>query len=119
MDVKNVSVIGAGTMGNGIAQVFAHHGFDVVMIDVKDEFVRRGLGAIDKNLDRLVKKGTIDDKTKALILGRIKGSTSVRDASAADVVVEAAIEDFGVKAKIVKELDVAMGGKRTPSCALV
>ncbi|RJR28072.1 MAG: 3-hydroxybutyryl-CoA dehydrogenase [Candidatus Latescibacterota bacterium] len=105
MDVKTVAVIGAGTMGNGIAQVFAHHGLDVVMVDVKDEFVARGIGAIDKSLGRLVKKETIDEKTKAGILGRIKGTTKLADAAPADLVVEAALEDFGTKTAVFKELD--------------
>ncbi len=105
MNVKTVAVVGAGTMGNGIAQVFAHHGVGVVMIDIKDEFVQRGIGAIDKSLGRLVKKEAIDEKTKGIILGRIKGSTSLRDAAGADLVVEAALEDFGTKTKIMKELD--------------
>lgn len=105
MDVKKVAVIGAGTMGNGIAQVFAHHGYDVVMVDVKDEFVQRGIGAIDKSLGRLVKKAVIDDATKAAILGRIAGTTKLADAARADLVIEAALEDFAVKTKILKELD--------------
>lgn len=105
MDVKKVAVIGAGTMGNGIAQVFAHHGYDVVMVDVKDEFVKRGIGAIDKSLGRLVKKEVIDEKTKAAILGRITGTTKLADAATAALVVEAALEDFAVKTKILKELD--------------
>lgn len=105
MDVKKVAVIGAGTMGNGIAQVFAHHGYDVVMVDVKDEFVKRGIGAIDKSLGRLVKKEVIDESAKAAILGRIAGTTKLADAAMADLVVEAALEDFAVKTKILKELD--------------
>ncbi len=105
MNVKNVAVIGAGTMGNGIAQVFAHHGYDVVMVDIKDEFVKKGLGAIDKSLGRLVKKEVIDEKTKGAILGRIKGSINLADAAAADLVIEAALEDFAVKTNILKELD--------------
>jgi 3-hydroxybutyryl-CoA dehydrogenase len=105
MDVKTVAVIGAGTMGNGIAQVFAHNGFGVVMIDIKDEFVARGISAIDKSLGRLVMKEAIDEKTKGAILARIKGSTNVRDAAGADLVVEAALEDFETKIAIMKELD--------------
>jgi 3-hydroxybutyryl-CoA dehydrogenase len=92
-------------MGNGIAQVFAHNGFGVVMIDIKDEFVARGISAIDKSLGRLVKKEAIDEKTKGAILARIKGSTNVRDAAGADLVVEAALEDFETKIAIMKELD--------------
>jgi len=105
MDIKKVAVIGAGTMGNGIAQVFAHHGYAVVMIDVKDEFVQRGIGAIDKSLGRLAKKELIDEKTKSEILGRVRGSTSLKDAASADLVVEAVLEDFAAKTKVFKELD--------------
>jgi 3-hydroxybutyryl-CoA dehydrogenase len=109
MEVKKVAVIGAGTMGNGIAQVFAHHGYPVVMIDVKNEFVQRGMGAVEKSLSRLVKKEVIDDRTKAEVLGRIKGSTSLKDAASVDLVVEAVLEDFAVKTKVFKELDALLG----------
>jgi 3-hydroxybutyryl-CoA dehydrogenase len=105
MEVKKVAVIGAGTMGNGIAQVFAHHGYPVVMIDIKDEFVQRGLGAIEKSLARLVKKEAIDEKTKGEVLARVKGSTSLKDAASADLVVEAVLEDMAVKTRVFKELD--------------
>jgi len=105
MEIKRVAVIGAGTMGNGIAQVFAAHGYPVVMTDIKDEFVKRGMAAIEKSLSRLVKKELLDEKTKGEILGRIVTSTSVKDASGADLVVEAALEDFNTKTAIFKELD--------------
>ncbi len=108
MEVKKVAVIGAGTMGNGIAQVFAHHGFPVVMIDVTEELVRRGVAAIDKSLARLVKKETIDEKGKAEILSRVKGSTRLADAASADLVVEAVLEDMAVKTKVFKELDATL-----------
>jgi 3-hydroxybutyryl-CoA dehydrogenase len=109
MEVKKVAVIGAGTMGNGIAQVFAHHGYPVVMVDIKDEFVQRGIAAVEKSLTRLVKKEVIDEKTKAEVLARIKGSTNLKDASSADLVVEAVLEDFAIKTKIFKELDALCG----------
>lgn len=109
MPVKNVAVIGAGTMGNGIAQVFAQSGFPVVMIDVKDEFVQKGLAAIDKSLSRLVKKETIDEDKKKEILGRITTSTKLADAAKGDLVVEAVFEDFEVKTKIFRELDGLCG----------
>jgi 3-hydroxybutyryl-CoA dehydrogenase len=105
MEVKHVAVIGAGTMGNGIAQVFAHHGFPVVMTDIKDEFVQRGLGAVEKSLARLVKKEVIDEKTKKEVLGRVTGSTRLADAASADLVIEAVLEDFATKTKVFKELD--------------
>ena len=109
MEVKQIAVIGAGTMGNGIAQVFAHHGYPVVMIDIKDEFVQKGMGAVEKSLARLVKKEVIDEKTKVEVLGRITGSTSLRDAASADLVVEAALEDMAVKTKVFRELDALLG----------
>ncbi len=105
MEVKKVAVIGAGTMGNGIAQVFAHHGYPVVMIDIKDEFVRKGIDAVGKSLARLVKKEVIDEKTKTDVLARIKGSTNLKDVASSDLVVEAVLEDFEMKTKIFKELD--------------
>jgi len=107
--VKQIAVIGAGTMGNGIAQVFAHHGYPVVMIDIKDEFVQKGMGAVEKSLARLVKKEVIDEKTKVEVLGRITGSTSLRDAASADLVVEAVLEDMAVKTKVFRELDALLG----------
>jgi 3-hydroxybutyryl-CoA dehydrogenase len=109
MEVKKVAVIGAGTMGNGIAQVFGHHGYPVVMIDVKDEFVKKGMSAVEKRLARLVKKEAITEAAKAEVLGRIKGSTNLKDASSADLVVEAVLEDFAVKTKVFKELDGLLG----------
>jgi len=109
MEVKKIAVIGAGTMGNGIAQVFAHHGYPVVMIDIKDEFVRKGMGAVEKSLARLVKKEVIDEKTKAEVLGRITGSTNLKDAASADLVVEAVLEDFAMKTKVFRELDALLG----------
>jgi 3-hydroxybutyryl-CoA dehydrogenase len=109
MDVKKIAVIGAGTMGNGIAQVFAQKGYPVVMIDIKDSFVERGIAAIDKSLSRLVKKEAITEAAKVEILGRVKGSTSIKDAASADLVVEAVLEDMAVKTKVFKELDGLLG----------
>jgi 3-hydroxybutyryl-CoA dehydrogenase len=109
MEIRRVAVIGAGTMGNGIAQVFAHHGYPVVMTDIKDEFVKRGMTAIDKSLLRLVKKELLDEKAKAEIIGRIRTSTAVADAASADLVVEAVPEDFRTKVAIFKELDGLCG----------
>jgi 3-hydroxybutyryl-CoA dehydrogenase len=105
MEIKKVAVIGAGTMGNGIAQVFAAHGYPVVMTDIKDEFLKRGMAAIDRSLSRLVKKELIDERAKGEILGRITTSLRVTDAAGTDLVVEAALEDFNTKTAIFKELD--------------
>ena len=109
MDVKRIAVIGAGTMGNGIAQVFAQRGYPVVMIDIKDSFVERGIAAIDKSLSRLVKKEAISEAVKAEALGRVKGSTNIKDAASADLVIEAVLEDFAMKTKVFKELDGLLG----------
>ena len=79
MAITNIAVIGAGTMGNGIAQVFAHHGYTVTMIDVKREFLDRGTAAIEKSLSRLVKKERIDEAAKAEILGRISTAVDLDD----------------------------------------
>ncbi len=109
MEVKNIAVIGAGTMGNGIAQVFAQHGYRVVMIDIKDSFVERGIAAIEKSLARLVKKEAMTEAAKVEVLGRVKGSTKLTDAAGADLVVEAVLEDFAMKTKVFKELDALLG----------
>ncbi len=105
METRKVAVIGAGTMGNGIAQVFAAHGYPVIMTDIKDEFLKRGMAAIDKSLSRLVKKELIDEKAKGEILGRVTTSLRVTDAAGCDLVVEAALEDFNTKTAIFQELD--------------
>ena len=109
MAIEKVAVIGAGTMGNGIAQVFAQNGFSVKMIDVKDEFVERGLAAIDKSLARLVKKETLTEQDKAQVLGRITTGTDLAAAAKVDLVIEAVYEDFDVKTKIFRELDGLCG----------
>jgi 3-hydroxybutyryl-CoA dehydrogenase len=109
MAVKKVAVIGAGTMGNGIAQVFAHSGYPVTMIDIKKEFVERGMAAIDKSLSRLVKKEVIDEKVKAEIVQRIETSTDLGGAKGTDVVVEAVFESFDVKKEVFTELDEICG----------
>lgn len=105
MDIKKAMVVGAGQMGSGIAQVAAAAGLDVILNDIKDEFVSRGLGVIEKNLDRSVSKGRMTEEDKAAILGRIKPSTSLQDAVEADIVIEAAVENMEVKSQIFKELD--------------
>jgi 3-hydroxybutyryl-CoA dehydrogenase len=105
MEIKTIGVVGAGQMGNGIAQVAAHTGFDVVMSDIADSFVRKGLGAISKNLDRWVEKGKMPSQKKDEIMGRIKGTTQVKDMAGADFVVEAATENESLKLNVFKELD--------------
>jgi 3-hydroxybutyryl-CoA dehydrogenase len=105
MEIRKIGVIGAGTMGNGIAQVAAQIGCDVVMRDIEDSFVDRGIKSIDKFLVKSVEKGkmTADEKTK--VMGRIKGTTKMADLKDADFVVEAVIEDINLKKSVFKELD--------------
>jgi len=105
MAIKSIFVIGAGTMGNGIAQVSAQAGYDVTMSDIKDEFVKKGMDAISKSLDRSVKKGTLQESEKAAIIGRIKTTLDVKDARNADLVIEAAPEILDLKKSIFKQLD--------------
>ena len=105
MAIKSVFVIGAGTMGNGIAQVSAQAGYDVTMSDIKDEFVKKGLDTIDKSLDRSVKKGTLQESEKAAIMARIRTTLDVKDARSADLVIEAAPEILDLKKSIFKQLD--------------
>jgi 3-hydroxybutyryl-CoA dehydrogenase len=105
MAIKKVFVIGAGTMGNGIAQVSAQAGYDVMMSDIKDEFIKKGMATIDSSLSRMVKKGTMQDSEKAAIIARIKTTTSNQDAKDADMVIEAAPEILDLKKNIFKQLD--------------
>ncbi len=104
-----MTVIGAGTMGNGIAQVFAYSSFPVTMIDVKDEFLERGMASIDKSLSRLVKKDLIDESAKSEILGRVTPATELGEAATADLVIEAIFEDLEVKADVFSKLDGICG----------
>ena len=105
MAIKTFGVIGAGQMGNGITQVAAMSGLNVIMSDIKEEFVERGLATITKILSRNVDKGKMTDEEKAAVLGRIKTSVSLKDMSSADFVVEAAVENEALKFQIFKDLD--------------
>ena len=105
MEIKTFGVIGAGQMGNGIAQVAAMSGLNVIMNDIKEEFVERGLATITKILSRNVDKGKMTADEKNDVLGRIKTSISLKDMSAADFVVEAAVENEALKFQIFKDLD--------------
>jgi len=100
-----IGVIGAGTMGNGIAQVAARAGYSVVMRDVKDEFLQRGLQAIDKSLQRDVDKQRLSAEEKQSIIGRIKSTTELDAFSEASLVVEAVTEDLSVKTELFAALD--------------
>lgn len=104
MTTRSVGVVGAGTMGNGIAQVFAQAGFNVVMTDVSQAALDRGLAAISSSLSRLVKKGVFNDNEAVSVLSRIRGSTSLNDLSACELVVEAATENAQIKEQIFRTL---------------
>jgi len=103
-DIDVVGVVGAGTMGNGIAQVAATAGYEVAMRDIEPEYVERGLDSIDDSLARLDEKGRLDDTPEA-IRDRITGTTDLDALAGADVVVEAAVEDLAVKREIFADLD--------------
>ncbi|MGB7210252.1 MAG: 3-hydroxybutyryl-CoA dehydrogenase [Pyrinomonadaceae bacterium] len=100
-----IGVIGAGTMGNGIAQTAAGAGFAVVMCDLKSEFVEKGIQNIGKSLDRFVKKETMTEAEKAVVLGRITTTTSLDDLKDCSLIVEAATENFEIKKQIFEKLD--------------
>ena len=105
MEINTLGVIGAGQMGNGIAQVAAMSGMDVVMNDISAEFVQKGLATVTKILERSVAKGKFADTEKDTILARISTSTDLKDMAGADFVVEAATENETLKFKIFKDLD--------------
>jgi len=104
-DVKKVGVVGAGTMGSGIAQVVASNGRDVILLDVSDSALDRGMKAIGNSLGRLVKKGDIKEEDSKSILSRIKTSTKFEDLADTDLVIEAVFEDLNVKKETFKKLD--------------
>ena len=102
----NVAVIGSGTMGNGIAHVFAQHGFSVALIDINQPALDRALGTITKNLDRQVAKATLSEVDKATTLGRLQTYTSIQEGVAGvSLVVEAATENVDLKLQIFRDLD--------------
>jgi 3-hydroxybutyryl-CoA dehydrogenase len=105
MEIKTLGVVGAGQMGSGIAQVAAASGLSVIMSDVKDEFVQRGISVIRDSLGRMVKKEKITAQDQQAVLGRITGTTSLKDMAKADFVVEAATENETLKLKIFADLD--------------
>ncbi len=103
---KSVTVIGSGTMGNGIAHIFAQRGFPVVMMDIKQDALDRAIATIGKNMDRQVAKGAFTEDAKSESLGRIRTATVLEDAAKeADLVIEAATENIDLKIKLFQELD--------------
>jgi 3-hydroxybutyryl-CoA dehydrogenase len=107
--MSKAAVIGAGTMGNGIAHVFAQQGWDVALIDVSAEALEKGLATIRSNLDRQVKKGSLAADQPALILGRIQADRQLEAAAGAEIVVEAATERPALKFEIFRALDGTCG----------
>jgi 3-hydroxybutyryl-CoA dehydrogenase len=105
MQISTVGVIGAGTMGNGIAQVSAAAGLSVIMVDVAQPAVDRGIAAIRTSLDRLVKKEKLSAHDAAAIVARIRGTTEYADLARADLVIEAATENLDIKRRIMKQAD--------------
>jgi len=105
MDIRRVGVIGAGTMGNGIAHVFARSGYHVVLCDVEQRFVDRAVATITKNLDREVSKGKITAEDKSAALSRIQPATDRSKLAECDFVIEAATEKFEIKTEIFRDLD--------------
>lgn len=103
--MKKIFVLGAGTMGAGIVQTFAANGCEVIMRDIKDEFVDRGLATIKKNLERSVKKEKLTEAQMEEILSRVTGTTDMKLAADCDLVVEAAVEIMKIKKEIFAELD--------------
>jgi 3-hydroxybutyryl-CoA dehydrogenase len=104
--MKTIMVIGAGQMGGGIAQVAAQAGYSVILNDIKEEFVNRGLSVMEKNLRRSVEKGKLSAEEMEATLGRITKSVSLQDAAAADLVIEAAVENMSIKSQVFSQLDV-------------
>ena len=105
MGIQSVGIIGAGTMGNGIAQACAVSGLSVVMVDINDAAVAKGLSSIASSLDRLIKKEKMTEAEKASALARIKTSTNYQDFTGSQIVIEAATENYNLKIKILKQLD--------------
>ena len=105
MEIKTVGVLGAGVMGNGIAQVAAMAGYNVVMRDIEDRFVEGGLKNIDKFLAKSVEKGKMTAEQKSAVMGKIKGTTKMADLKDVDLVVEVVVEIMDVKKKVFAELD--------------
>jgi len=108
--MRKIAVIGAGTMGNGIAHTFAQSGYEVSLIDISADFLQRGMNTIEKNLDRMLKREKISEDEKLTTLDKITTYTSMNDGvSGVDLVVEAATENMDVKLKIFSQLDEVCG----------
>lgn len=111
MSIRTIAVIGAGTMGRGIAQIAATAGIKAILVDVSDAVIGKGLDAIEGTLGRLVGKGKMTLAEKQAALGLIKGTTAYDDIKAAEVVIEAATENYDLKVHILKEIDRLIGAE--------
>jgi len=105
MEMKVIGVLGAGSMGNGIAQVASQVGYQVIMRDIEDRFVQSGLNAIGKFLTKSVEKGKMTEDQKKEVLSRIKGTTKMEDLKDADFIIEAIFEDLELKKNVFRQLD--------------
>lgn len=109
LEIRHVGVLGAGTMGNGIAQAFAAAGFPVTMRDIKPDYVDRGMATIARSLERLTARGKLPAEARDATLGRIRPTTEIKDLAPCDLVVEAVLENYDLKAGIIHELDTICG----------
>jgi 3-hydroxybutyryl-CoA dehydrogenase len=105
MSIKKIGIIGAGTMGHGIALVAAKAGYDVILHDIKEDYVKKGLASVEKFIDKSVEKGKMTPEDKKNILGRIHGTTKLDDMKDADLVIEAIVEQVGLKKELFQKLD--------------
>jgi 3-hydroxybutyryl-CoA dehydrogenase len=105
MTIKKIGIIGAGTMGHGIALVAAKAGYEVVLHDIKDEYVKKGLASVEKFVDKSVEKGKMTPDDKKNILGKIHGTTKLEDMKDADLIIEAILEEVKMKKEVFQKLD--------------
>lgn len=105
MEIKKVGIVGCGQMGGGIAQVCAQSGYQVIVSEINDELLRKGLASIDSSLAKSVERGRITQKDKDSVLSRIKGTSNLRDFGDCDLVIEAIVENLEMKKKVFAELD--------------
>lgn len=109
--IQNVAVLGGGTMGNGIAHVFAQNGFNVTLVDTTDDLLKRAVATITGNLDRQVKKAVISEADKSATLSRLKTSTITTDVAGCELVIEAVFENLEVKRELLGKVDRVLGPK--------
>ena len=109
MDIKKIGIIGAGAMGSGIAQVAAQIGCTVVMQDVTDELVKKGMGSIDKFMTKGIERGKVTEEQKSQVLNRISGTTRIEDLKDADFIIEAIFEDLKIKQTVFEKIDGLVG----------